>query len=183
MSLWSEVTWNCISLLFRGLFYSQTWLFHQRYSYENCNLFQGTNEFPYSIPPFWNNPPYFFDFKNCSLLQTVTTSPIRGMGEGNSFSLLVYPHPGEGVPTLARSRQGEGIPQGTYPRPGQDREEVYPKAPTPLPGQDGGYPKVPTSLPLQRSGWGGDTPRYLPPARSGWGRGYPKVPTPLARSG
>ena len=48
--------------------------------------------------------------------QGVITARIRWMGEGNSFSLLVCPHPGGGgVPILARSRQG--VPQGRYPPP------------------------------------------------------------------
>ena len=50
------------------------------------------------------------------------------------------------VPSPQLGQDGGGVPQGTYPRPGQDtgvHQGTYP-----LPGQDGerGYPKVPTSL-------------------------------------
>ena len=142
--------------------------------------------------------------KNCSLLQTVTTSPIRGMGEGNSFSLLVYPHPGGGgtypgqvqtgggdTPRYlppARSGQGGGVPQGTYPpaRSGWGVPQGTYLPPLAKVRMGRGYPKV--SAPPQVRMGGGDTPRYPPPwpgqdregvpqgtyppaARTGWGRG------------
>ena len=85
------------------------------------------------------------------------------MGEGNSFSLLVCPHPG--VPTLARSRWGMGgdpkigtlLAKVGTPQPGQDGGEGYPNVGTPRQVQDrGGVHKGKYPLARMR---GGGTPR------------------------
>ena len=85
------------------------------------------------------------------------------MGEGNSFSLLVCPHPGGTYP--GQVQMGGEVPQGTYPHPGQDGGGV-PQGTYPWPGQDGGR----------------GTPKYLPPARLGRGVPQGTYPPPPPRT-
>ena len=100
---------------------------------------------------------------------TIFTARIRRMGEGNSFSLLVCPHPGEGGTYPGQVQMGGG-PQGIYPppKPGQDEEKGVPQ---------GTYPTGQVRM-------GRGTPRYLAPwpGQDG-GRGYPKVGTPPPSQG
>ena len=86
----------------------------------------------------------------CLERQIVTARRMRGMREGNSFTLLVCP-------------QGGGVPQSTYPPA---------KVPTPpaRSGWEGGG--TPRYLPH-------DQGTYPPPRPGQDGRGYPKVPTPI----
>ena len=58
---------------------------------------------------------------------------------------------------------GRGIPQGTYPQPGQDGGWGTPRYLSPLVRSGWvGYPKVPTPPP--QPGQDGGTPRYLTPS-------------------
>ena len=83
------------------------------------------------------------------------------MGEGNSFSLLVCPHPGGGGTYPGQVQTGgRGTPRYLPPRPGQDGRKGVPQGTYPA-GQvkmAGGVPQG-TYLPGQVRMGGGGTPR------------------------
>ena len=84
---------------------------------------------------------------------TIVTTRIRRIGKVMFSQVCVRPW-GEGVPTLASSRQMKGVPQGTY---------------SSEPGHNGGTPRY--LPPSQVRTGGGGTQRYLSPPWPGQDRG------------
>ena len=91
------------------------------------------------VPTFYPGTVQLPENNNSLVIVDLITVRIRRIGEGNSFSYLVCPHPGGTYP--GQVQMGKGVPQGTYP---------------PLPARSGQGRGTPRYLPPPGQEWEGE---------------------------